>query len=225
MALLKVQASGNNIHKSPREFLGIKSSVSHDELFCKHIGNTLNGICATYVYDTLHIGDEKYFQICQEAEYQYKWKSRELDKIQFLGLQIDYNDYLRIIHKNQNQNLSWLAKVDKNDSYRYFGSLRAKFVWCNNQRPVMYCGVAFQSKSLKNHLKENIPNINQINKIVKHLYINENSLFQIMVPLLFQFNCTSTYNFLRYGKSCLNNYNSYSLYARPKMSTSLLKVL
>lgn len=75
-------------------------------LFFKKDENCLHGLCANYVYNTLHAGTERNSDNCKRTEKLFECKLREWNKSQFAGLKskkhvngflVFQRDYIRIL--------------------------------------------------------------------------------------------------------------------------------
>lgn len=53
----------------------MKTWISDAALCYKMLEDTLVGLCATYVDDTLHTGNERYAGLCKETEKNFKCKN------------------------------------------------------------------------------------------------------------------------------------------------------
>lgn len=67
----------------------MSSCISDSALFYKLLGQELIGMSATCMDDTLHIGNEKYFDFCYKTEKTFTCEEREWNKLQFAGVQIE----------------------------------------------------------------------------------------------------------------------------------------
>lgn len=80
---------GRAVRKYLENDLGKKQCIFIAALFFKTFGETLIGVCATYVDDILHFVNKKYCQLLKSTEAKFTCKPREYDKVQFAGVQIE----------------------------------------------------------------------------------------------------------------------------------------
>lgn len=77
----------------------MKSCISDAALFYKQLRNTLERMCATYVYDTLHADSNDYQKLTKKTEERFKCKVRKWDKVQFAVQKIEKHDNMVVTHQ------------------------------------------------------------------------------------------------------------------------------
>ena len=76
-------------------------STMDSALFFKHFSGHISGLCATYVDDKLNAGDEKFEKLTDLTAKRFQCRKKELDHIQFAGIEIDKVKDGFIVHQKQ----------------------------------------------------------------------------------------------------------------------------
>lgn len=131
---------GKNFQKYSRKETKNEAYSRRPTLFFRRAKNVLQGLCVTYVDNTLQAGSNIFSEISKETEKEFNFKAREWENTKLSRLQTETKNEFILIH--QKNYIQKLQNVLPNDSFYTFRSLRAKLSFCTNSRPDIACFVA-----------------------------------------------------------------------------------
>lgn len=109
---------GRTLKRNLEDERGITSGTSDAALFFKKIGDNLIGAFATYVDDTLHVGNKDYSELVKNTENKFNCKTQEWNDTQFAGIQLQKQGEGFIM--NQRKYIEKLQKIPENGTYSDF---------------------------------------------------------------------------------------------------------
>lgn len=132
---------GKTMSSHLRNDLEMETTTSDAAFFFKRAGEKLQGMCATFVDDSLHAGDEDYVQLTDKTMQRFECREREWDDVTFAGMQIDTK--VGEFHVHQKRYIDKLTPLSTGaTTFAQYRSFRVKLAWITNTRPDITCAVA-----------------------------------------------------------------------------------
>jgi hypothetical protein len=146
----------------------MESTTRDPALFFKSIEEKLSGLCATYVDDILHAGDQKLVELSKITQRRFQCRPREWNNVQIAGVEIETKESEFVVH--QQRYISKLIPLSKNATFKQFRSLRAKLSWITSTGPDVSCAVALAAQVTEDRYNGDPGEyIEQPNRVIKHL--------------------------------------------------------
>lgn len=159
---------GKTFSSHLRDELGMQLTTGDGALFFKHLDKKLQGVCATFVDDTLQAGNKEFQDLADNTLRRFQCREREWDNTEFSGVEIETHE--NEFHVHQNKYISRLSRITNSADFSKFRSLRAQLKWAVNSRPDIACAVAKATQITEDEFKRDSKTcIRTINAIVKHL--------------------------------------------------------
>jgi hypothetical protein len=159
---------GSTLPNHLKEELGMKQTVGDPAMFFKMLDSKLQGMCATYVDDTLHVGSKVYEGITEKTMKRFKCCDKEMDTVPFAGVEI--NTGTDGFQRHQQRYLLALDTSSDSSTFQRCRSLRARLSWAAITRPDISCAIAQAAQVTDSmYAKEPLAYIKGLNAVVQHL--------------------------------------------------------
>ena len=152
--------------KHLQEDLGMQRAQTDMSMFFKRDRKELTGIEATYVDDSLAVGDESFNILTNETGKRFEAKEKEFNSLRFSGVYIETSEKGFRIH--QKSYIERLTELKKDANFTLLRRSRAQLTWLIHTRP----DICVDANRLAQGTEElfSIEHVKKYNKIVRYLH-------------------------------------------------------
>lgn len=165
--------------KHLKKYIVMQSTACEFPLFFRYVNNTLQGMVATHVDDTLSAGNKTFQEMSKITSQRFYSKPRNYDTLSFAGVTIETReDRSRIMHQAQHANK--IEPLEKGSTFERFRSRRHELAWILHTRPDITASASILSQVTQETFFPN--HITQLNKAIK--LIKQNPKLRLIVHQL-----------------------------------------